>query len=706
MDKKNKKDKEEKIIKPKGKILLRLLNLIALASCVFTSYNIFKFRNVGGKLSKYIYIAILVLFLLYLLLFMFVSKKLKKQRLLKRNIKKKGLYVSNIIYIIVTVLITAVLMYFYNYLGSFNKKLVTYSSSLITLSSNDIKDIKDVDDTIIGILSDKNSPEGYIIPKEVIKKYKLEDNNQIEEYDSYQEMLADLYSGDLDLMFITSDHVNTFSANEGYENIGEETKVVMSQSKELKKHIVSKRATSSKGKSVTEPFTILLIGLDSETEGLSSASAAHGDSLILITFNPKTLNATVLSIPRDSYVPIACWSGKPENKITHAAVYGTDCLMDTIENYFGIKIDYYAQINFKGLVSLVNAMGGIDVEVPQDLCTNDSDRNQEICIKGGWQHLDGEGALVLSRNRKQLQNGDIGRGQNQQLVIQAMVNKVRKIRSAKDFMKILDTISDNFDTNFTTEQIISFYSVAEDIVSNGLAKDDADLVNIEQLYLQGSGQMIYDERANMVLWDYVPSKSSRDDIVNAMKVNLGLKDKTVIKKFDFSINEEYEKEIIGYAYRGGSLYSLVPNFVGLSKDQASSLASRSGVKVTFDGNSGYVVSQSAPVSKRIDLLSGSVKLTLSGSNTDKEDDTKDKKKKDAEEKKSSKDKDEKDDTSSGSGSGSGSGESGSGSGSGESGAGTGESGSGSSSGESGAGSGESGSGSGGNSSSNPGEPTE
>lgn len=636
MDKKKNKDKEEKIIKPKGKILLRLLNFIAFISCVFTSYNMFKFRNVGGKLSKYIYIAIGVLAFIYILLFMFVSKKLKKQRLLKRNIKKKGVYVSNIIYIIVTVLITAVLMYLYNYLGSFNKKLVTYSTSLITLSSNDIKNVKDVDDTIIGILSDKNSPEGYIIPKEVIKQYKLEDNNQIEEYDSYQEMLADLYSGDLDLMFITSDYVNTFSANEGYENIGQETKVVMSKSKELKKHTVSKRATSSKGKSVTEPFTILLIGLDSETEGLSSASAAHGDSLILITFNPKTLNATVLSIPRDSYVPIACWSGKPENKITHAAVYGTDCLMDTIENYFGIKIDYYAQINFKGLVSLVNAMGGIDVEVPQDLCTNDSDRNQEICIKGGWQHLDGEGALVLSRNRKQLQNGDIGRGQNQQLVIQAMVNKVRTIRSAKDFIKILDTISNNFDTNFTTEQIISFYSVAEDIVSNGLAKDDADLVNIEQLYLQGSGQMIYDERANMVLWDYVPSKSSRDDIINAMKVNLGLKDKTVIKKFDFSVNEEYEKEIIGYAYRGGSLYSLVPNFVGLSKDQASSLASRSGIRVTFEGNSGYVVSQSAPVSKRVDLLSGGVKLTLSGSgstdNKNTADNDKDKKKKEEDDK--------------------------------------------------------------------------
>ena len=257
------------------------------------------------------------------------------------------------------------------------------------------------------------------------------------------------------------------------------------------------------------------------------------------------------------------------------------------------------------------------------------------------QHLDGEGALVLSRNRKQLQNGDLGRGQNQQLVIQALINKIRNIKSASDFMKILDTISENFDTNFTTEQILSFYSVAEDIVSNGLAKDDAELVNIEQLFLQGSGQMIYDERANMVLWDYVPNKYSRDDIVQAMKVNLGQKEKKVIKEFSFSVNEEYEKEVTGYGpYRGTSLYTLVPNFVGYSKEQASSIASNYGIRVTFEGSSGYVVSQSAPVSKRVDLLSGAVKLTLSKSaaddtttkkKTDDDDTTTSKKKKDDEE---------------------------------------------------------------------------
>ena len=112
---------------------------------------------------------------------------------------------------------------------------------------------------------------------------------------------------------------------------------------------------------------MLLMGIDSTEEGLDKNAVANGDSLMLVTFNPKTLNATMLSIPRDSYVPISCFVGKYENKITHAAWHGTDCMMQTIEDYFGITIDYYAKVNFKGLVHLVDAVGGIDVEVPADL---------------------------------------------------------------------------------------------------------------------------------------------------------------------------------------------------------------------------------------------------------------------------------------------------------------------------------------------------
>lgn len=607
---KKKELKENQLKQPKSRIVVLILTILLLISSIICMIDLYQLITLES-FRKYIYIAIIVLIFIDLLLIMKTRKRFRKKQ--KKIFKNKGIICFQVFYLLLTVSFAVIMTYAYNYIGSFNKDYVTYSSSLVVMNDNKAEKIKDIKNYTIGIIKDKTSPEGYIIPREIIKENNLEDYNNIKKYDNYSSMIADLYSGDIEASFLSSDYVSMFSSIGSYETIKEDTKVIIKKEKKMAKASTSKKEKVSAGKKITEPFTILLMGVDSTDEGLSKNTVANGDSLILITFNPKTLNATMLSIPRDSYVPIACWSNKAENKITHAAAYGTDCMMKTIENYFDIDIDYYAKINFKGLVHLVDAVGGIDVEVPKDLCTDDSSRGKEVCIKEGRQHLDGEGALVLARNRKQLTGGDLDRGQNQQLVIQALINKIRTIKSAKKFLDILNTVSNNLDTNFTSNQILSFYNIAEDILNNNLAKDDADLVNITRLYLQGSGQMIYDEGMRMKLWNYIPNKNSRKDIISAMKVNLNQEGHEGIKEFKFSINDEYEKEIIGYGpYKSDSSYSLVPNFIGLSKERAQTLASRNGVRINFIGTSGTVIKQSVPEGKRTDKLSGSVSLTLSG----------------------------------------------------------------------------------------------
>ena len=613
--------KEKKKTSKVLRFFIFVFSLIAIATSTFAIYEIFLLSNIENLIR---YIVISILGLTDLLIVLKLMGKPKKKR-------KKSYLVFLIFYSIICFCIGGVIFYVYGQLNSINKKTVTYTSDLLVMSSNKANSIKDIKDMKIGILKDKKSPEGYIIPKEIIKENKLEDDNEIVDYDDYTSMLVDMYSNDIDGMFVSDHYVSMFSGITGYENIATDTKVIISKDKKMKKAETSKIETASSGKDVTEPFTILLMGIDSTDEVLSKNAIANGDTLILITFNPKTLNATMLSIPRDSYVPIACWSGKPENKITHAAAYGNDCMINTIEEYFDTKIDYYAKINFKGLVKLVNAVDGVDVDVPKELCTDDSSRGKQVCIHEGHQHLNGEEALVFARNRKQLANGTFGREQHQQELIMALVNKMKDIKDVTKFMEILNTVSDNLDTNLTTKQILSFYNVGKDIVKRSLSSDDADLVSIQQLFLQGEGQMIYDERAKMVLWDYVPNKSSRKDIIQAMKENLELTSHKNITEFSCSINKPYEKKIIGEGpYSNGFTYTLLPDFTGLTEAQARALASKYGVTVSFTGTGGTVVSQSEPAKRRTDKIRGAINLKLSGSKKD-DDDDKDKKKKDDDE---------------------------------------------------------------------------
>ena len=625
------KKSEDTKVKKEGRVINKFIVLfliIGLILSVFAVYEIFLLSSIETVI-RYIVIGVIVL-----LDFRYI---LKARKLIKGKNKKKkpkkGLFIfSLIIYSIICFCIGGVIFYLYGKVDNLNKTYITYTSNLIVMNSNKANNIDDIVDMSIGILGDKNSPEGYIIPQEIIKEHNLNDDNEIKEYEDYTSMLVDMYSGDLDGMFVTDGYVSMFSGITGYENVQSETKIIISKEKKMKKAKTSSIETASTGKDITEPFTILLMGIDSTDEYLAKNAIANGDTLILITFNPKTLNATMLSVPRDSYVPIACWSGRPENKITHAAAYGNDCMINTIQNYFDTDINYYVKINFKGLVKLVDAVGGVEVDVPKELCTDDSGRLGEVCIQPGKRVLNGEEALVFARNRKQLENGDFGRAEHQQEIIMALINKMKTIRDVSTFMDLLNTVSNSMDTNLTTKQILSFYNVGKDIIKKSLSSEDADLINIQRLYLQGTGQMIYDERAKMVLWDYIPNKSSRKDIIQAMKENLELADHEEINEFHFSINDPYEKKVIGEGpYSATTTYNLLPDFTGDTESMARKTCSSLGIKVTFEGGDGTVIDQNYPARTRIDLMKNGLVLTLSGDkkkskDIDDEDDDTDKKK--------------------------------------------------------------------------------
>lgn len=490
----------------------------------------------------------------------------------------------------------------YNIIDSVQKKYVEYTSVLLSLKDNE--NIKK-----IGMISAKNDPTGYIIPQDMIKENKIA--NEIVEYDDYISMISELYDGEIDAMFVASSYVTMFNTYEKFANIANETKIIYSKTKELEN--VDNVTYSTK--SLTEPFTMLLMGVDSEGDGIASSSSFNGDTLMMITFNPKTLNATVFSIPRDTYVPISC-RGDAENKINSSAYGGTSCVVNTIQNLTGIDIDYYVKINFTGVVNLVDNLGGVSLDVPISFCEQDSQRRfgeHLICLEPGYQKLNGEQALALARHRKSLPLGDFQRVQHQQLVVEAMLKEIKNIDSTSDFYKILDDATKNIDTNMSTPQILSMYNIGKNILLSSLNKSNS--ISIEKTYLTGYDLTMYMDSARSYIYTFQYYKQSLDDIIKLMKENLELEKPELIKTFSFDANEDYEIPVTGKQYYNEKRRELLPNFIGQTKEFAENWARERGIEIIFKEEestspNNQILSQTEHAGKLVEKVS-SLTITVS-----------------------------------------------------------------------------------------------
>lgn len=494
-----------------------LLILLVLISSCFLIYHILLLGPIE-PLIRYIIIGIIILVNFFF--FIFKQKKSKKIAI-----------VMMILFISLNIFLCFSIRKVYGIIDSINKNKIVYSASLITMKNNKINTIDDVSEYKIGIIDDTLSVDNYIIAREMIEEEKLENDNELVKYDDLLVMLKDLYNGKIDLMFVSSNYDVMFQNTEGFENVSNDVKVILEKDKTIKKEAstISMLGGSS---SDIKPFSILLMGVDSEKDGLRKNAYANGDGLILITFNPETLNITMMSIPRDTYVPISCRNNK-KNKLTHAGWFGTECMVETIENVFDVDIHYYVKVNFKGVVSLVDALGGVTVDVPGNLCTDNSNRQGKICINKGLQTLNGEQALVLARNRYDLKLGDIGRGYNQQLLLKALISKMTEIRSVDTVLKLLETVSNNLDTNLTTEEILSFYNIFKDILISREYQSNDDFINIIQIKVAGTNRKEYFENLGSELWIYELDSKSVKSASSEMKINLNQENPEMIKTFSF-----------------------------------------------------------------------------------------------------------------------------------------------------------------------------
>lgn len=555
----------------KYKVMFWIFGLLFLSSVVFMIQSLLLLKNIETVLRILIIIFLIIGFVGYIFLsiiFLF-SKKYKKY-----IINSVIISILSIGFIILSIYINKT----YNIVDNMNKRMITYSTSLVVMKDTEFKNDKDF---VVGMISDESNIEGNVLANKLIDKKKL-DKIDIKYYDDNLEMLNDLYNGSIKGILISSNYALSYQGYENYVNIKTDTKVVYTYKEKMKNQDIK----LSSNKSLTEPFTILLLGVDSEVDGLDQNTVFNGDTMMLITFNPKTLNTTIFSIPRDTYVPISC-NGKRSNKINSSAIGGATCVINTIQDLIGIDIDYYVKINFKGVVDLVEALKGIEVNVPVDFCEQDSNRmyENEICLSKGLQTLNGEQALALSRHRHSLPLGDFQRVQHQQLVVEAMAKKVKTIRSVNMFYDVLNAVSKNIETNVSTDEMLNLYNVGKKMMfENGAS------LNIEKTYLTGYDlTMLIPGLGNVYTFQYYPE--SLNEIIKAMKVNLGLEEPELVKTFNFSVNYEFEVPVIGKQYYSVKRNEALPNFIGSNINYLNTWASSRNISVNVnyitEGMSGY-----------------------------------------------------------------------------------------------------------------------
>lgn len=547
-------------------------SLLYLIGFIFFTINILKLKGVENGIRAIAVIFFSLWFFLYLLsgLVCMISKR-----------NKTFIFTTTCSYlaIIVFFLSSFVVNYLMNSLNSINKEFVLYTTNLIALNDKEL-----TSESRIGMINNKDDIEGYILANKLKKQENL--NYEIVEYDDYFEMVYDMYEGTIDGLFVSSNFAVTFAANEKYQNIADEVKVLYSYSEKMENQDNIKT-----NKKLTEPFTMLIMGVDSTIDGLNANQAFNGDTLILVTFNPKTLTATMLSIPRDMYVPISCRNGRYD-KINSSAAYGSKCVIDTVEDITDIEIDYYLKINFQGVVDLIDRLGGVTVNVESpdintfkgQVCEQDSKRRKGehlICMNTGIQKLNGEQALAYARCRHLYLLSDIDRNSHQQDLIEATLQELKNINSIDEIKSILDVVSKNIDSNMTSEQILSFYSVCKEMLLNAGTKDSS-LISIKKSYLEYYNLPVYLQAYNMYTSALGYYQSSMDAIIKMMKVNLEIEEAQMIKTFSIDYNENYESKPTGKGITDSNKLETLPSFIGESESYVRNWCESRGISITVN----------------------------------------------------------------------------------------------------------------------------
>ena len=273
-------------------------------------------------------------------------------------------------------------------------------------------------------------------------------------YDSMTALADALYDDEVDAILINQGYVDLLTEKDGYTDFRDQTRVLYTYTTTHEVDPIVPNTSVTK-----EPFVVYCSGIDARVDDISAKS--RSDVNILAVVNPTTKQILLVNTPRDYYLPLA--RNGELDKLTHAGLYGIDESMKVLGNLYGVQADYYVRVNFAGLVKIVDALGGVDIEsdanfscVPMETPDGNGDYTyQKYSFTKGINHVNGSQALAFARERKAFADGDNRRGQHQMTVIKAIVNKACSSAVLTKYQELLKAASDAFITNMPYADISS-----------------------------------------------------------------------------------------------------------------------------------------------------------------------------------------------------------------------------------------------------------
>lgn len=259
-----------------------------------------------------------------------------------------------------------------------------------------------------------------------------------EKVDSYQAAYENLVNGSSQAMVFNSAYSSLLEMS--YENYQSNLKTIYSY--KIKTSIKDEAKAHD-----SNVFNIYISGID--TYG-SISTVSRSDVNLILTVNMNTHKILMTETPRDAYVKIPDGGADQYDKLTHAGIYGVETSEKTLENLYGITIDYYARLNFDSFLKLIDALGGITVYNSQAFTSLHGNYDFPV----GNVTLDSDKALGFVRERYSLEHGDYDRGNNQMKVIQAILNKITSLKSVSNYSTIISNVQDSIQTDMKLDTMM------------------------------------------------------------------------------------------------------------------------------------------------------------------------------------------------------------------------------------------------------------